>query len=285
MPDNFLADEFATLTTKISKLVQYKNKTGDIFTKQHQKIKDTYAQYPDWAMHKRDGHPFHLRYRSPSYGEDITASSARQKLEDQLEMNSLQKLKTYQWLLAEGYEVFEKFVMHAYVYCGVKKLSIWAPPKDWKHGDSRDINHLMKIGGEPYTQLNAFRARSEHFEKHEINGPTHTNYRVIFTLIEQFRHRIVHNGGYCKDVQIFLKGMQQRLPGVSSKSYTPFVESYFFLHGDDHLIDLLEYADYDEDGTPNGGHHDTVHFFLTVLVEYAQLIMESIEVHPIPDSN
>lgn len=281
MPDNFLTDEFAILTTKISKLIQYKYRTDDIFTEQHQKIQDTHAQLPDWSITKHEGQPFHLFYQSPSSGADITISTAPQKLEDRLAMNTLQKLKAYQWLLAEGYEVFERFVIGTYAYCGVKRLSIWTQPKDWKHGDSRDIDHyLKKVSGEPYTQLNAFRAGSEYFAKHEINGPTSTNYRVIFALIEQFRHRIVHNGGYCKDLQMFIKGMQQRLPGIASKSYTPFVESYFVLHGDGHIIDLLEYEAFNEDGTPNGGYHDTVPHFLKVLVEYAHLIMESIQAHP-----
>ncbi|OPK09976.1 hypothetical protein [Pseudomonas sp. VI4.1] len=286
MTNDFLTDAFSLLTIKISKLNKYKYKADGIFTENYKKIKETHEQLPDWAFNKKEGEVSFFRYQSPSTGQDITLKAQPLKLEDQLEFNTLQKLKMYHWLLAEGFEEFEKFVVKAYAYCGVEGISIWTQPKGWKHEDSREINHyLKKLYGEPFIQLDAFRASSDHFAKFETNGPTQTNYRVLFALIEQFRHRIVHNGGYCKDLQIFLDGIQKRLPDIDRKTYTPFVESYFFLHGEDHLIDLLEYEAFDEDGTPNGCYHDTVPHFLSLLVEYAQLIVESIQAHPTAEEN
>lgn len=286
MPTDFLTDAFTKFSASIGRLITYKYKTDDAFTEQYQKIKETHAQLPDWSIQKQGGLPDFFYYQSPTTGADIVVKSEPLKLEDQLARNTLQKLRAYQWLLAEGYEEFEQFVVKAYSYCGYKGIDIWTPPVDWKHGTSSNLDHyLAKFksndkSGVPFIQLNAFRARSHYFSRFETNGPSGTNYKVMFALIEQFRHRIVHNGGYCKNLRIFMNGMQRRLPDIPRKTYTPFVESYFFLHGDGHLIDLLEYEAYNDDGTPNGGFHDTLPHFLKLLVEYAQLILESVEVHP-----
>lgn len=286
MPTNFLTDAFTELSTSIGRLITHKYKTEDAFTEQYQKIKETHAQLPDWSIQKKDGLPSFFYYISPSTGEDIIVKSEPMKLEDQLARNTLQQLRAYQWLLAESFEEFEQFVVKAYGYCGFAGIDIWNQPEDWRPGKTKEIGHYLgkfkskDRSGVPFIQLNAFRANSEYFARHETNGLSGTNYKVMFALIEQFRHRIVHNGGYCKNLRVFLDGMQKRLPGISRETYTPFVESYFFLHGDRHLIDLLEYEAFNDDGTPNGGFHDTLPHFLKLLVEYAQLVVDSIRVHP-----
>lgn len=284
MSNNFLTNEFAKLTTKISKLVQYKYKTASIFTEQHQRIKDTHAELPEWAIHKRDGHPFHLFFRSPSSGEDITLSSARQKLEDQLEMNTLLRLKTYQWLLVDAYEAFEVFLVNAYAHCGRAGIGIWEKPTTWKHGDSQNIDHY-KIGHKPFDQLKAFRKNSAHFALHETNSPTGTNYKVTFAIIEKMRQCTVHYGGYSENLNQLASRVQDSLKDEDRDAIGEYVKSHFITHEKYNLVNLLEYPTFGEDGKPDGGYQDIASYYLTVLVEYAQLIMESIQAHPTPHNN
>lgn len=281
MPDNFLIEELAIFTTKISKLMQYKHNANRIFTEQHQKIQDTHARLPEWSIYKRDGHPFHLFYRSPSSGVDITASSERQKLEDQLEMNTLLRLKTYQWLLVDAYEAFENFLVSAYAHCGREGIGIWEKPERWKHRiNSKDINHY-KTEHKPFGQLNAFRRNSAHFVRYETHSPTGTNYKVTFALIEKLRQCTVHYGGYSENLNQLTSKVQDSLKDEDRDAVGEYVKSHFIAHEKYNLIDLLEYPTFDEDGKPDGGYQDIASYYLTVLVEYAQLIMESIQAHPV----
>lgn len=280
MRDNFLTDELATLTTKISKLTQYKYNAERIFTEQHQKIQDTHNQLPEWAIHKQAGHPFHLFFRSPSSGVDIIVSSAHRMLEDQLEMNTLLRLKTYQWLLVDAYEAFEIFLVNAYAHCGIKGIGIWEKPKKWPHRtDSKDINHY-NTERKPFGQLNAFRKNSAHFMHYETNSPTGTNYKVVFALIEKLRHCTVHNGGYSENLNQLTSKVQDSLKDEERDAVGEYVKSHFVQHGEYSLINILEAPAFDDDGTPNGNYKDITSYYLTVLVEYAQLIMESIEAYP-----
>lgn len=285
MPDNFLTGELATLTTKISKLKQYKYNAERMFTEQHQKIQDTHNQLPEWAIYKHDGHPFHLFFRSPSSGVDITVSSARQKLEDQLEMNTLLRLKTYQWLLVDAYEAFEIFLVNAYAHCGRKGIGIWEKPKNWQcRTGSKDLSDY-NTERKPFGQLNAFRKNSAHFMRYETNSPTGTNYKVVFALIEKLRQCTVHNGGYSENLNQLTSKVQDSLKDEERNAVGEYVKSHFVQHGKYNLIDILESPAFDEDGTPNGNYHDVASYYLTVLVEYAQLIMESIEVYPAPTNS
>ncbi|MHC8399017.1 hypothetical protein ACYZTX_05870 [Pseudomonas sp. MDT1-17] len=282
MSDHFLTEEFATLTTNISKLIQYKRHAERIFTEQHQKIQETHDKLPEWSINKQDGHPFHLFYRSPSSGVDITISSARQKLEDELEINTLLRLKTYQWLLVDAYEAFEVFLVNAYAHCGRTGTGIWEKPSNWKYRTgSMDINHY-KVGYKPFTQLEAFRKNSAHFAQYETNSPTGTNYKVVFALIEKFRQCTVHYGGYSKNLNQLTSNVQDSLKDEDRDAVGEYVNSHFIQHGKYNLIDIFEAPAFDEDGTPNGNHQDFASYYLTVLVEYAQLITESIEAYPAP---
>lgn len=286
MPDEHLTAVFEVFTTKIRKLNEYRNKTDKIFTDRHQIIKETHTRLPEWSIKKESGEFHHFHFRSPSTGEDITLHATPLMLEDLLQLNTLHKLKSYHWLLAEAFEAFEVFVVKAYAYCGFNRISIWQQPEGWAYGDSQNMEHYLKPfktkdkSSKPYSQLNAFRAGSNHFARYESNGPTSTHYRVIFVLIEKLRHRIVHNGGYCQDLKSLMDEIQAKLPGIDRRSVTPYVEAYFIPHEGSNLIDLLEYESLDDNNKPNGGYHDTMTLFFRVLAEYAQLIMESIQVHP-----
>lgn len=280
MADDYLREEFDKFATKLSQLNLYQSEANKIYTKHHQSILDSHSQLPEWAMELKHGKKHFFHFSSPSSGEDLYHDSPPQMLEDKLEFNTLQKLKTYQWLLVEAYEAFEDFVESAYAFCGLIGLSIWVRPDDWNHGSSTDIRHYMKPpkgkDRTPYAQLKAFRQGSKHFAEFETGRTTGTNYRVILVLIEKLRHYIVHDGGYYKDAGTLAGKVQKELPGMDMKSVMSFVNSYFVPHGHSQIIDLLEYPIEPDENKPLGAYHDPMLGFFKNLVEYGLLLFETI---------
>ena len=275
----YLETEFNTLLEKISSLSIHKATAKDIYDREFKSIHELHEQLPDWSDQKETGQWSYFHFTSPSTGEETTYQSRPLKLDDQIELNELQKLKTYHWLLAEAYEAFEDFIERVYAYCGLVRNRFWAQPDNWAHGESSDFKHYYnpkhKSKGTPYRQLEILRQQSQHFSTHEVKPGN--NLRVVFVLIEKLRHIIVHKGGYSDDLKGLKGKIHSELKGMSTKNVHSYVDSYFVTHRGDKLIDLLEFPVEDGVGAIIGAHHDSMAGFFRTLVEYAQLIKESIE--------
>ena len=280
----FVQEEFDKLLEKIISADVYKRQTEKIFEHQETRLIAHHQQLPDWINREEHGPAYFVRYKSPSTGDETTITTKTYKLDDQLELNTLHKLKTYQWLLAEAYEVFEDFIERVYADCGVRGSNLWVRPSDWKHDGSKDLNHYYnprrKGSGTPFLQLKAFRERSAHFRENEVRKGKH--YRVQFVLIEKLRHLIVHEGGYCNDFNSFMGLIQKELDGTSIKGVRSHVESYFIPHRGAKLIDLLELPVEGGAGALIGVYQDSMAGFFKTLIEYALLIKESIELEEQP---
>lgn len=281
MTKDFLRNEFDTFASRLAQLHQHKAQVNKIYTEQHESIQKFHDQLPEWALEFQYGmkHTFH--FRSPSSGEDLTHDSPALSLEDLLELNVLQKMKTYQWLLVEAYEAFEDFIERAYAYCGLAGIGIWVRPAKWTHEGSNDIKHYLQLptpkDRKPYAQLDAFRRASKHFERYESKNPTGANYRVILVLIEKLRHFIVHDGGYYNHAGTLAGKVQRELPGMDIKSVMGFVNSFFIPHGHSQIVDLLEYPADPRADMPLGTFHDPMLGFFRNLIEYGLLIFETIQ--------
>lgn len=278
MPNDYIKNEFEILANSINRLNTYKSNADKMFTAQDLAMREHHAQLPEWSLRRKTGSSYFLHYHSPSTGDQLLAPTTRHMLKDELEQNLLQKLKTYHWLIAEAYEAFEDFLATAYAYCGLVGIDLWKRPTKWKHEGSQDINDY-RYGRKPYEQINAFRRGSPHFAKYETDSATGTNYKVVFVLIEKLRHTIVHNEGYCNDMKNLIDKMQGELKGENIKLVREYVESNFIVHKGSNLINLLEYPVKDGHGNEIFGFHDPTLGFFRALVEYGQLIRESIHLH------
>lgn len=272
-------EEFERLLGKITNTDVYKRETARIFHEHEAKLVKQHEQLPEWIDREEHGSQYFVRYTSPSTSKEVTIKTKTYKIEDQIELNTLHKLKTYQWLLAEAYEAFEDFIERVYADCGVRGSNLWVRPKDWSHDGSTDLNHYYnprrKMKGTPFLQLKAFRERSAHFREYEARKGN--NYRVTFVLIEKLRHLIVHNGGYCRDFDSLMGLIQSELSDVSIKGVRSYVESYFISHRGAKLIDLLEFPVEEGPGAVIGAYHDTMSSLFSTLIEYALLVKESVE--------
>ncbi len=280
MAIDYMREEFDRLASKLSQLNQHKSQVNKIYAEHHKAIQEFHDQLPEWALEFQYGmeHPFH--FRSPSTGEDLTHNAPALSLADRLELNVLQKLKTYQWLLVEAYEAFEDFVERAYAYCGLVGIGIWKRPVNWNREGSNDIQHYHQLptgkDRKPYAQLQAFRQTSKHFEHFESANPTWANYRVILVLIEKLRHYIVHNGGYYDNAGTFAGRVPRELPGMDMKSVMGFVNSFFIPHGQGKIVDLLEYPADPVENKSSETFHDPMLGFFRNLMEYGLLIFQTI---------
>lgn len=277
----YLKDSFELLSEKIRSLAMYASDTDNIFENTHKTLmrdKSIANKLRQVNEGIRKAHNFH--YRSPSSGGDLMLSTQKLSYENCIELNTLHKLKIYQWLLTEAYEAFEDYVEKSYAYCGLEGLSVWHPLANWAHEGSKDINVYLKCSEElkkgPYEHLNRLRDCSNHFARYETNNQLGNNYRVILVLTEKLRHLIVHNGGYCDNFNQLISKAQRHLPNYKISDLKPFFESYFTPHKGRLLVDLLEFPVEDEMEFPTGAHYDTMLGLFRNLVEYAYLICESI---------
>lgn len=266
--------EFEKLTSSISRLIEHKLEAQKYFNEQNKQIHEFHQQLPEW--HKRENlKSYPLHYKSPSLGTELLGPPRTHLLEDDLELNFLQKIRSYNWVLAEAYEAFERFLIFSYAYCGLNRLDIWRAPTKWAHENSDNILHYNTARA-PYGQLLEFRRNSHHFKTYETKNSTGTNYKVIIVLIEKLRHITVHSEGRKDNLSSLINKVQSQLKDENPKEIQEYINSYFLPYNGTHLIDLLEYP---SDDIP-GAHHDYLHGFLRALVEYGKLIFESIETHP-----
>lgn len=285
MVDEYLANAFEELTAKINQLNQLRNVASKVFSARHEEVIKAHEALPEWSLRRKEGSSYFLHYQSPSTGSDLIVSQKSYQLNDELELNSLQKLKTYQWLLVDAYEVFEDFVVGAYAYCGLKGLSIWVQPDGWVRDDNKDIEAYIKAPFKgkmrtPHRQLKAFRQGSQHFARYESENLIGRNYRVVLVIIEKLRHAIVHFGGYCENLKSLQDKVQADLADMDIKTVRKYIDSHFMPHEGSNLVDLFEFPAYDRSGNPNGGFHDPMLGYFRAIIEYAQLIKECIKVHP-----
>lgn len=274
---DYLGDQLKKLSVKIGSLNKHKSEVGRVFEAQRRNILEMHAQLPEWSMKKKkNGACYAFHFNSPSTGEPLWEGKFID-LEAQLELNTIRKLKFYQWLLVEAYEAIEDFIEAAYAYCGFKGLRLWEQPKTWNFGSSASLDRYLdtKVKGTPYVQLRAFRNGLPHFSHYESINPNQVDYRVVFVLVEKLRHLIVHNEGYGQDLDRLVVRMLRELPHVDAEQFRSFVDSFFIPHDGKHLIDLLEFP-VEDPYFPVDAFHDQMLGLFRNIMEYAVLIAEAI---------
>lgn len=272
---DYIQEQFDGLSSTINKLNLFKAEALSAFEARYKAILDYHHQLPSWSFQKEEGRPYFIHYQSPSTAADLVVPPAKNTLDDQIEFNALQRLKTYHWLLVEAYENFVKFLGNVYAYCGMQGMLLWQRPEKWKKDGSLKIDDY-NTGDKPYGQLRAFREGCNHFRLNESQGPTGRDYRLQFVVMEKLRHTIVHNGGYCSDFKRLIDKMQGELKAMDLRKLREYTLAHFTPHNNCELIDLLEVSEYDADCNPTGAYKDIMMSFFRMVIEYAYLIVEAI---------
>ena len=139
--------------------------------------------------------------------------------------------KQYQWVLVEGFELFEAFLSTSYAAC-----KTWLPIAD-----------IPKNERDSSAKLNALRRSLPNLVLKETRNARNINYRSSVALIELLRHVIVHRGGWVQDEAKFLMRLRSLVQKNNSGAADPEIEndSKLFLHRGTHgtEVHLLEKPD------------------------------------------
>jgi hypothetical protein len=124
-------------------------------------------------------------------------------IDDEISAAHLHKNRHYQWVLAEAYEDFERFITDLYAAIGYVDPDFW-PVSDFGNirlGEiiDRDINwfvaQAMKKRDKPNGILNSLRSAFPNLRKVEVDNKLGVHAVFELVMISKLRHLIVHNSG------------------------------------------------------------------------------------------
>ncbi|MFP1869093.1 hypothetical protein [Lonsdalea quercina] len=198
-------------------------------------------------------------------------------VEEQTYLLLLHKNKQYQWLLVEAYEVFEDFIKSIYGCVGYINPSFW-PASDFGDIAIKDIPsqnlkwfnvQATKKKKAPKSILNQFREKLPALVDIEINNKTSTNYRLAVTMIENFRHVIVHRNGNFGDKEEFIRQVIacSGVPKKNHEAAIQYILKYTRKLKDVDVIYLLE-----KEGPYPFIFYDVLDQLIDVLLAYAFII-------------
>ena len=164
----------------------------------------------------------------------------------------LHKNKQYQWLLSEAYEEFEDFLENMYAYYGSINNEFW-PLEDYGNitlselGEKDYAWHVMQARKKkkiPRSILNRFRKQFPMLKNFETTNKITVNLSLAIALIEELRHKIVHEGGKVSSKDDFIKNTTERAGlynnGKVSQKHLDFVNQFFGKNEFENLITLIE---------------------------------------------
>ncbi len=74
----------------------------------------------------------------------------------------------------------------------------------------------------------------------EINNPLKINMKLVLSMLEKFRHLIVHDKGYAKNKEKFVENVFQSAGISKTDKHEKFLLNFFGGNGYEQLIVLLE---------------------------------------------
>jgi len=180
-------------------------------------------------------------------GKSVSYGSNTQNTNDYIDSLISHKNKQYQWLLSEAFEEFQICLQKLYAYASYMDNSFWHK-NDYDSIANKDFKWFEENAKKEKTHriLNKFRTNLKPLNKIEKHNKLGVNLRIAISLIESFRHIIVHNGGTVFDKVNFKVELLQRCElktnSAISMNHSDFIDYSFF--GNDkfeNTITLVEY--------------------------------------------
>lgn len=246
-------DIFEEYCAKMTQISVYQKSMLDLARKELKdlnKLQELSSKKPELVDGELSGYNMSFyTARHRAYTPFGTVSST---IEDLRHSVVLHKNKQYQWLLAEAYEEFEDFLENIYAYAGYKNNGLW-PLHDFgtttlpelKNKSLEWYRERSKIKKDvPKSILNVFRNNYADLREIETNNALEINYRLAITLVESFRHVIVHKGGRVEDKAEFMNRVMKKSGLYNNGNFSAedidFVNLYFGQNEFSHTIMLLE---------------------------------------------
>lgn len=202
--------------------------------------------------------------------------------EDYKKTISIRKNKQYQWLLAEGYEAYEKFIIKVYAYVGHQKPNSW-PLIDFGNTTWDDLptktfqffeTQANKKKDTPNGMLNHLRHILPNFKDLEKDNFLNVDYKFKIILLQFVRHIIVHNHGEVFDYDNFKKRVFEKAGcynnGNPPTAFDDLINSLIFESEGKHSVFLLER--YPEHYQLPGQYQDVYMILIGFLISHAHLV-------------
>ncbi|MDF2793077.1 MAG: hypothetical protein K0S85_830 [Pseudomonas orientalis] len=226
-----------------------------------------------------------MHFRKVLTGELDAFGGSIQTIDECIAATITHKNKQYQWLLAEAYEAFDKFLTHSYVFLGIEQFDVW-PLSDYGNNrlsdlESMDWNARFELIKNKQTKathiLTQLRKCFPAFTKAETSNALEINLKVLMVMCQKFRHHIVHDGGYINDPEHLTKKIldEAAVIGKARDAQEGFIRSYMDQNEGRTIVNLLEIASDEFPLSGLGAHYDICDQLLKLLVSYAHLIKES----------
>jgi hypothetical protein len=226
-----------------------------------------------------------MHFYSALTGELAAFGGSIQTTDQCIQAAITHKNKQYQWLLAEAYEAFDKYLTHSYVFIGMEQFNVW-PLSDYGNNRLSDLasmgwNGRLDLIKNKQSKTNhiltQLRKCYPEFARAETINALKINFRTFIVMCQKFRHHIVHDGGYINDQDNLVKKIldEASINGRTRETEELFIRSYIGQSDGLTVVNLLEV---ESDATllmGLGAHYDICDQLLRLLVSYAHLIKES----------
>lgn len=189
-----------------------------------------------------------------------------------------------QWILAEVYEAFEIFLTDFFAIVGYRDSVIWKenelPSKELRNSMCA---YYKQIKIKKITPRKIMNKLSQHLPEvkaaESINTFKKINIRFAISVIENFRHLIVHKHGVINDKQAFVDKVLREsgvsIPNDGKLCCLSFID-YYLGKGDysNHILLLKRSVESD---FPLAAYKSRLGDFFSILLSYTHFIVESYE--------
>jgi len=206
---------------------------------------------PDLGLEEIPLSASNLLYRSAWTGELISFDYHTRNMDQSQTAVYIHKNKQYQWLLAEAYESFDRFLTEAYASVGLIDAGLW-PPQDFgkislPERDSLTWEQRVALLKEKRNRvghiLNQFRRRYPRFAKVEANNALQIDLRMNVTFCQKLRHHIIHDNGYIQDTEVLIAKVikESAVTNANKKNdAADYIQRFIGSHEGENIISLLE---------------------------------------------
>ena len=259
-----ISDLYDTFIASIVSLKVMQSNIKTIVTRERIDIEKTIERSPNSSEDKIFQSLHNPFFKSPISGEYIFSNLIEMSIEDRKKLLKDNKNRQYQWLLAEGYELYEDFLENLYGEIVNSGYTL-------KANNSFELSR--KLGGRNI--LNKLRKEFPELERYENINELNIDYKLFIPLIENLRHIIVHEKGKALSQDDFIESVFKKM-GFSCKSKeakAKKAEIVRFFDGSvniSHQIRLLEL----KDSPQSLLHDDRLGFLFEVLMTHAHIIFE-----------
>lgn len=244
-----LEDIFEQYCSKMERIQYNSRLTSSVAKDQIKKLSKYYEDTKD-ILDESIPHESHSMFFPKAFdGQPYFYGRLQITIKERIKYVHLSKNRQYQWLLCEAYEEFEDCLENFYAYEGYHDRNFW-PLEDYGNISLAELENMTfscyqtrasKKKGAPKTILTALRKKYTQLESIEKDNALEMNLRFLITLVEQFRHIIVHRNGVVGDREAFLESVLQK-SGISKKdkTYEGFMNQFFGRGKYSNTVMLLE---------------------------------------------